>query len=238
MSLCGADAGEKAIAFVPPDALREGLMKTDTLFYSLFQEFPSIFFELIGRPFEDANAYQFSSVELKQTALRIDGLFLPVPDSPKRPIYFVEVQFQKDPKLYSRLFSEIFLYLHQSAPTKDWCAVVVYPRRSLEPTEIVPYRTLLASEQVQRVYLDELGEAADESLGIGIVQLVVERKARTINKARRLLEQARQGIEDENSRQKFRIKAKHPLAPLLQKGGWGVGINRDNPVVQVYPIES
>ncbi|MEW5857203.1 MAG: Rpn family recombination-promoting nuclease/putative transposase [Cyanobacteriota bacterium] len=118
-------------------------------------------------------------------------------------IYFVEVQFQKDPKLYSRLFSEIFLYLHQSALTKDWCAVVVYPRRSLEPTEIVPYRTLLASEQVQRVYLDELGEAADESLGIGIVQLVVERKARTLNKARRLLEQARQGIEDENSRQKF-----------------------------------
>ena len=156
-------------------------MKTDTLFYSLFQEFPSIFFELIGRPFEDANAYQFSSVELKQTALRIDGLFLPVPDSPERPIYFVEVQFQKDPKLYSRLFSEIFLYLHQSVPTKDWCAVVVYPRRSLEPTEIVPYRTLLASEQVQRVYLNELGEAADESLGIGIVQLVVERKARTIN---------------------------------------------------------
>ncbi|MFE1744134.1 hypothetical protein [Coleofasciculus sp. H7-2] len=66
----------------------------------------------------------------------------------------------------------------------------------------------------------------------------MERRARTLNKARRLLEQARQGIEDEETRQKFRIKAKHPLAPLLPKGGWGVGIDRDDPVVQVYPIES
>ncbi|WP_017655943.1 DUF2887 domain-containing protein [Fortiea contorta] len=44
-------------------------MKTDSIFYRLFQEFTSIFFELIGNPPETANTYQFASVEIKQTAL-------------------------------------------------------------------------------------------------------------------------------------------------------------------------
>ncbi|MBD2772499.1 DUF2887 domain-containing protein, partial [Iningainema tapete] len=46
-------------------------MKTDNIFYRLFQEFPSIFFELIGEQPESANAYKFSSVEIKQTSFRI-----------------------------------------------------------------------------------------------------------------------------------------------------------------------
>lgn len=70
-------------------------MKTDSIFYRLFQEFPSIFFELIGNPPETANTYQFSLVEIKQTAFRIDGVFLPTQDE-ENPIYFVEVQFQPD----------------------------------------------------------------------------------------------------------------------------------------------
>jgi predicted transposase YdaD len=52
-------------------------VKTDIIFYRLFQEFPDIFFELIGNSPETAANYQFSSVEVKQTALRIDGVFLP-----------------------------------------------------------------------------------------------------------------------------------------------------------------
>ncbi|HEY9711431.1 MAG TPA: DUF2887 domain-containing protein [Oculatellaceae cyanobacterium] len=86
-------------------------MKTDTIFYRLFQSFPSIFFELINQPPEAANTYQFSSVEVKQLSFRIDGVFLPSSDTPSLPIYFVEVQFQPDSKFYSRLFTEIFLYL-------------------------------------------------------------------------------------------------------------------------------
>ncbi|MDK2460462.1 DUF2887 domain-containing protein, partial [Aphanizomenon sp. PH219] len=50
-------------------------MKTDSIFYRLFQEIPSIFFELIGNSPQLAELYQFSSVEVKQTALRIDGVF-------------------------------------------------------------------------------------------------------------------------------------------------------------------
>jgi predicted transposase/invertase (TIGR01784 family) len=68
-------------------------MKTDSRFYRLFQEIPSIFFELIGNSPQLAELYQFSSVEVKQTALRIDGVFLPNQNT-DNPIYFLEVQFQ------------------------------------------------------------------------------------------------------------------------------------------------
>jgi predicted transposase/invertase (TIGR01784 family) len=94
-------------------------VKTDSIFYRLFQEFPSIFFELIGNSPEIATGYQFSSVEVKQTAFRIVdalcaasrrvGVFLP--EIQEQPIYFAEVQFQADSGIYSRLFAEIYLYL-------------------------------------------------------------------------------------------------------------------------------
>ncbi|MFB2839438.1 Rpn family recombination-promoting nuclease/putative transposase, partial [Floridanema evergladense] len=106
-------------------------MKTDSLFYRLFQTFPSIFFELINRPPEEANNYQFSSVEIKQTAFRIDGVFLPA-SGEENPIYFLEVQFQPDSEFYSRFFAEIFLYLRQNKPENDWRAVVLYPNQSTD----------------------------------------------------------------------------------------------------------
>lgn len=147
-------------------------MKTDTLFYYLFQEFPSIFFELIGESASLANDYQFTSIELKQVAFRLDGLFLPPQDKPNLPIYFVEVQFQLDETFYYRLFAEIFFYLYQYKAVSDWRAIVVYPRRSIESAQPVPYQFLLDSDRIHRVYLDEL--EAQQSLGVGIVQLVVE----------------------------------------------------------------
>ncbi|NES45814.1 MULTISPECIES: DUF2887 domain-containing protein [Moorena] len=45
-------------------------MKTDTIFYRLFQSFPSIFFELINHSPTEAQAYQFASVEVKQLACK------------------------------------------------------------------------------------------------------------------------------------------------------------------------
>ncbi|MCA2526567.1 DUF2887 domain-containing protein, partial [Microcystis sp. M61BS1] len=52
-------------------------MKTDTIFYRLFQTFPGLLFELIDFPRELANFYRFSSVEVKQLSFRTDGVFLP-----------------------------------------------------------------------------------------------------------------------------------------------------------------
>lgn len=172
-------------------------MKTDSIFYRLFQTFPDAFFELINRQSSESNAYEFSSVELKQTAFRIDGVFLPVPNVRQRLIYFLEVQFQKDSELYARFFSEIFLYLRLYAPTKAWRGVVVFARRSLEPTVIEPYRVLLESEQVTRLYLNELGDVAERSLGVGIIKLVVETKRRTPELVRQLLGKARSELANQ-----------------------------------------
>jgi predicted transposase/invertase (TIGR01784 family) len=177
-------------------------MKTDSIFYRLFQTFPSAFFELINLQASEANAYNFASVELKQTAFRIDGVFLPVADTSSHPIYFVEVQFQKDNEFYARLFSEIFLYLRLYAHTTDWRAVVIFPRRSLEPTKVQPYRVLLESQQVTRLYLNELGEVTEHSLGVGVIKLVVVNKKQTPLLAKNLITKTRLEVVDQALQQK------------------------------------
>ncbi len=178
-------------------------MKTDTLFYQLFQNFPSIFFELIGQPTTDTSIYQFTAPEVKQRAFRFDGLFLPIAESSELPIYFVEVQFQKKPKFYSRLFAEIFLYFYQyDVPTEEWYAIVIYRRRSLEVPAPRRYWELM-EHRVQRIYLDEIEQAAEPSIGVGIVQLVVESKKKTGNLARQLITKARQDLPDATLQQQI-----------------------------------
>jgi predicted transposase/invertase (TIGR01784 family) len=130
-------------------------MKTDSVFYRLFQSVPQLFFALLDRPAEQAMHYQFTSEELKQTAFRIDGIFHPPDDQPDWPLFFVEVQFQLDPDLYSRLFAEVFLYLRQHRPVQPWQAVVIYPTRSVASGPQAQYQELLDSPRVTQVYLDE-----------------------------------------------------------------------------------
>lgn len=178
-------------------------MKTDTIFYRLFQSFPSIFFELINQPPEVANAYQFSSVEVKQLSFRIDGVFLPSSNTPSLPIYFVEVQFQPDSKFYSRFFTEIFLYLDKTQLRNNWRGVVVYPTRSIDTGETERYIELLNPQRVRRIYLDELGSTLQPSIGIGTVQLVVEPEETAGTKARALIDQARLEITDEAAKQEL-----------------------------------
>jgi predicted transposase/invertase (TIGR01784 family) len=70
-------------------------LKTDSLFYRLFQTFLPLLFELIGFTPTHPEAYQFRSVEIKQTAFRLDGVFVPTAEEQEHsPIFFVEVQFQ------------------------------------------------------------------------------------------------------------------------------------------------
>jgi len=168
-------------------------VRTDSLFYEFFKTAPGIFFELIGHSATEAGDYDFCSVELKEPNFRIDGVFVPSRNSSAQTVYFVEVQFQKDQLLYHRFFAELFLYLNQNPATRDWQAVVVYPRRSLEPDESNLHRALLESSQVQRIYLEELAAVVEPSLGLGLVQLVVESTTQAANRARQLIEQKSAG---------------------------------------------
>ena len=167
-------------------------MKTDSIFYRLFQEFPNIFFELIGNP-ETANLYQFSSVEVKQTAFRIDGVFLPIQDE-EVPIYFVEVQFQPDTDIYLRLVSEIYLYLRQNKRKNPWRGVVIYPSRDIDKGEKEDFIEFFHSQRISLIYLDELGEAASLPLGIATIKLVIEEEDTAISTARELINRIQQAV--------------------------------------------
>ena len=171
-------------------------MKTDTLFYNLFQTFPSIFFELIQKSPSTAEKYQFSSVEVKQLAFRIDGVFLPQPNIPQSPLYFAEVQFQPDIQFYGRFFAEIFLYLSKTDLPNNWRGVVIYPNRRVESQVTERYQELLDFGRVYRIYLEELDDTLLQSPGLATLQLIVSDETQAIPKATDLIQRTRQEITD------------------------------------------
>lgn len=107
------------------------------------------------------------------------------------------MQFQKDEQLYERLFGELFLYFYRNRERfRNWQAVVIYPTRSTEQGEIEPYRCLLESEQVHRVYLDELGKLEDLPLEVGILVLTTLGEEETPAAARYLLNRSQQELRE------------------------------------------
>ncbi len=177
-------------------------MKTDSIFYRLFLEFPSIFFELIQVPELNPDDYEFTSREVKQLAFRMDGLFLPKTSAGNKPFYLVEVQFQPDDDLYRRIFSELFLYLRQYNPSNPWNVVVIYPRRSTERLDNDQFSRLLSLATVQRIYLNEL-ESEEPNLGLGVVKLIMEKEQKALSQAKGLIEQAKEELTDEAVREKL-----------------------------------
>jgi predicted transposase/invertase (TIGR01784 family) len=178
-------------------------VRTDTIFYSLFQAFPSIFFELINRSPNEAASYEFTSREVKQLAFRLDGVFLPTTNDPQKPFYVVEVQFQPNEDLYYRLFAELFLYLRQYKPPHPWHVVVIYPTRSVEIEQALHFGRFFNLDSVTRIYLDELRSGAETSLGVKIVKLVTEPEETAGELARSLVIQARQQLTDEAIQRNF-----------------------------------
>jgi predicted transposase/invertase (TIGR01784 family) len=173
-------------------------VKTDSIFYRLFQDFPETFFDLLGFPADEADAYRFTSREIKQLAFRIDGLFCPESGETGKSFYLVEVQFQIDRAFYYRLFAELFLLLKQYQPAHPWEIVVIYPTRSIEREETTHFAEMLSSSRVHRFYLDELTEG--DSLGIGLLQLIIEREEDAGRKALQLVQKGRERLTDETAR--------------------------------------
>ena len=169
-------------------------MKTDSLFYRLFQNFPPLLFELIGVSVANSQQYQFRSVEIKQTAFRIDGLFAPPEVDTESPLFFVEVQFSGESDFYSRFFAEIFLYLRQYQPSQSWRGVLIYPTRRVDIGETGHYTELLESARITRIYLDEL-EENPESIGISLLKLVVAPEEIAMTQARALVRRSKEEME-------------------------------------------
>ena len=168
-------------------------MKTDSLFYSLFQQLPGLIFELSGWHVDRPQDYRFQSVELKQTAFRLDGLFSPPDGDDISPILFAEVQFKLDEGLYGRMFAELFLYLRQFRPKNPWRVVVIYPNQATEQTDLRHYQGLLKLPEVQRIYLDKISDYPSGSFGLRLVRLIIEDKGMALTNARDLAGLVKQG---------------------------------------------
>ena len=170
-------------------------MRRDALFYSLFKQSPSLVFELLDESPESAAQYRFESVAVKESKFEIDGVFLPPESETPGTVFFAEVQMQKDEQLYERLFGESLLYFYRSRQYySDWQAVVIYPSRSAEQTETHPYRALLNSDQVHRIYLNELGAIEELPLGVASMVLTIVKESEAPEKARMLIGRANQEV--------------------------------------------
>ena len=177
-------------------------MRRDSIFYQLFQQSPALLFELLTTPPANALDYRFDSVAVKEPKFEIDGVFLPPDTSIPGIVYFCEVQFQRDERLYERLFSESFLYFYRNRDRySNWKIVAIYPSRNVEQSELQPYRVLLNSDQVHRVYLDELGEIRQLPLGVALMLLTTVDEMQAPEEARYLLARSqRETTDPETSR--------------------------------------
>ncbi|WP_414571564.1 Rpn family recombination-promoting nuclease/putative transposase [Nostoc sp. CCY 9925] len=166
-------------------------MRRDSIFYKLFQQSPGLLFELLTNRPINADSYRFDSVAVKEPKFEIDGVFLPPENESPGVVYFCEVQFQKDEQLYERVFAESSLYFYRNrARFSDWQAVIIYPSRSLEQSDIHPHRGFLNSNQVDRVYLDELGDIRQLPIWVALMVLTTVEEELAPQEARYLLERS------------------------------------------------
>lgn len=104
-------------------------MKTDAIFYKLFQIDPNSLFKLVGINLE--GRYNFKSIELKDTQRRLDGLFIRTDGD--GPTIFLEIQGYKDPKIYWRLFQEVTTYYMQSETFEPFISIVLFIDEKHDP---------------------------------------------------------------------------------------------------------
>jgi predicted transposase/invertase (TIGR01784 family) len=162
-------------------------MKQDTIFYKLSKRSPTLLFELLANFPPQAADYRFDSVEVKETAFRADGVFLP-PD-PEGNVYFGEVQQAKDNLLYERLMAEVSIFAYRDRESfKDWRAVVIYPSRDIEQERLEIVQEFLASSRITRIYLDELGSIEDLPWGLALMVLTILPSDEMLAKAKEMLE--------------------------------------------------
>lgn len=159
----------------------------------LFKQVPGLLFEFVDVLIDNTIEYRFDSVEVKETAFRIDGVFLPPDHANPKIVFFAEVQFQKDEDLYHRFFSELFVFLYRHQVRYDnWQGILMFGSRSYEPTNFDIHQALLNSAQVQRIYLDELGDLRSQPITVGLMLLTLSSEQNAPDDARFLLTQAQQ----------------------------------------------
>jgi len=155
-------------------------MKTDPLFYELFQTAPQIYFELLQIP--QPCPYRFESITVKATEKRIDGVLEPT--EPDQPIHFVEVQAASDKEIYWRISREVATYFEQRPELRgrEWQAVVIWlgkpePKEGEEADADLGTVLLYDRKNKQRLYsvdiIDLLGKLPENSLALNVLKPLI-----------------------------------------------------------------
>jgi predicted transposase YdaD len=128
-------------------------MRTDALFYELFQTAPQTFFELLQ--IVPTCTYRFESITVKASEKRIDGVIEPTDE--QQPVYFLEVQAFPDDTIYWRTLREVATYFEQRPARNDnWQAVVLWLNkeddpglRTLKPLTYKPASRLISADLIK-----------------------------------------------------------------------------------------
>ncbi len=155
-------------------------MKTDPLFYELFQVCPQIYFELMQ--ITQPCPYRFESITVKATEKRIDGVLEPT--KPDQPIHFVEVQAAPDKEIYWRISREVATYFEQRPELsgREWQAVVIWlgkpePKKDEEADADLGTVLLYDRKNKQRLYsvdiIDLLGKLPENSLALNVLRPLI-----------------------------------------------------------------
>lgn len=150
-------------------------MKTDPLFYELFQAAPQTFFELLQ--ITPPCPYRFESLTVKASEKRIDGVL--EPEIAGQTIYFLEVQGFPDEVIYWRELREVATYFEQRPKLKatPWQAIVLWLNKTddpgfgtLAPLSQQPHASLVSADLLQL-----LGKLSEQSLVLNVLRpLLVE----------------------------------------------------------------
>ncbi len=147
-------------------------MKTDAIFYKLFQIAPRTFFELLQ--ITPACPYRFESLTFKTTEKRIDGLLEPAEEG--HPLYFIEVQAFSDRAIYWRTSRQVSTFFEQRSQHKnEWQAVVLWLNKNDDPGfGTVPIWDEDSSQRLFSVDLSASLKSLDEaSLALNVLRPLI-----------------------------------------------------------------
>ena len=156
-------------------------MRTDALFYELFQTAPQTFFELLQ--ITPACTYRFESITVKASEKRIDGVIEPADE--QQPVYFLEVQAFPDDTIYWRTLREVATYFEQRPERNDnWQAVVLWLNkeddlglRTLKPLTYKPASRLVAADLIKL-----LKKLPESSLVLNVLRPLLAKSEREVRK--------------------------------------------------------
>ena len=160
-------------------------MKTDALFYELFQAAPQTFFELLQ--ITPACPYRFESITVKTAEKRIDGVLEPMDTT--APLYFLEVQAFPDDVIYWRAMREISTYFEQRPQQQEraWQAIVLWLNKeddpglgTLKPLAHRPHSRLRSADLIK--LLKKLKAVDEKALVLNVLHPLLTNSEREVRK--------------------------------------------------------